>query len=550
MRQWKIKLFFLLLGSFTWQAQAIVLHQYVPNYLSNNKFTWQIGHQSNTNFTKHTTYNLFFENKKVIGAILKVNETLSNKILSLVKYLPDSLTANQITPSNMDAYYFNGIDIQPVQIKLIKNGIIDYTYLINESKEVLKFFSNAQFAKDSIIKVNVFLPDPLTTNNTIYGGSFIDNNDTNSNWLNNALTPKKVIATWDDSLFILKNNNFEMVELDIPTYPIVKSKNNSLLFNRSEAGFENTNIFYHLTFLNNYYKNLGFNILKDKVVLADAHGLNGSDNSLFIGGSTLKLIFGDGGVDDGEDADVIAHEFTHALSFIANGNELLTAEREALDEGIADYFATSYSKSISTYGNNYVYNWDGHNEFWQGRVTNTSNNYAEPFVLEKYEGGEVFNAALSILWQSIGRSITDKLVLQALYSINGYTTFKDAAYYIWQADSLFYNSAHEQDICNAFQQKNINLNNCATKTITDSNISLSNQLSFANGNGLLQIKGLLPQNNYLVKVYNLNGQAISNFKITKKIVFDYENYGLAPGVYFMNIIGNNQNKRFKFSKFR
>ncbi|MEZ4916786.1 MAG: hypothetical protein R2836_07345 [Chitinophagales bacterium] len=52
-------------------------------------------------------------------------------------------------------------------------------------------------------------------------------------------------------------------------------------------------------------------------ISVDTHGNNGADNSFFSPATPLRLIFGEGGVDDAEDADVIIHEYGHAISHFA-----------------------------------------------------------------------------------------------------------------------------------------------------------------------------------------------------------------------------------------
>ena len=90
------------------------------------------------------------------------------------------------------------------------------------------------------------------------------------------------------------------------------------------------------------------NPLKSGGVKFDPSGLSGADNSHYLGGSG-QLAFGEGGVDDAEDADVIVHEFGHALSDHASPLSNTGLERRAIDEGYGDYFAASYSRKFSDY---------------------------------------------------------------------------------------------------------------------------------------------------------------------------------------------------------
>ena len=105
----------------------------------------------------------------------------------------------------------------------------------------------------------------------------------------------------------------------------------------------------------------------------DADGANGDDNSFFQP-STNRISFGHGCVDDNEDADVILHEYGHALHYSIN-EDWFGGDTGAIGEGFSDYWAQSYSISTEnglSFLPNLVFNWDGHGENvnWAGRILN------------------------------------------------------------------------------------------------------------------------------------------------------------------------------------
>ena len=55
--------------------------------------------------------------------------------------------------------------------------------------------------------------------------------------------------------------------------------------------------------------------------------------------------FGKGGVDDAEDAEVILHEYGHAIHF-AQGFQFSTEEAGAISEGFGDYWAVTVSEHV------------------------------------------------------------------------------------------------------------------------------------------------------------------------------------------------------------
>jgi len=187
----------------------------------------------------------------------------------------------------------------------------------------------------------------------------------------------------------------------------------------------------------------GFEDLVNFPLEVDAHAVNGDDQSYFDPDLEVPgLLFGEGGVDDAEDADVIVHEYGHAIAHSAapytnNGNE-----RQSIDEGFGDYLAASYSRSISEFGWERVFSWDGHNEYWSGRSAKTTKNYQSDVGSSIHENGEIWSSALMEIWPIIGRKELDKIVLGSLYNYASNTPMDAAAKSLIKTDSLMNNGAN------------------------------------------------------------------------------------------------------------
>jgi hypothetical protein len=63
----------------------------------------------------------------------------------------------------------------------------------------------------------------------------------------------------------------------------------------------------------------------------------GADNSFATDHPSTELRFGNGGVDDAEDAEVILHEYGHAIHFSQNFS--FDGEGGAISDGFGDYCA-------------------------------------------------------------------------------------------------------------------------------------------------------------------------------------------------------------------
>ena len=139
------------------------------------------------------------------------------------------------------------------------------------------------------------------------------------------------------------------------------------------------------------------------------HGFNGADNSHYVT-SVNKIAYGDGGIDDAEDATVILHEYGHAIQH-SEVPGWGGGESKALGEGFGDYWAGSYLRSISLYNADTVFNWDGSSG---GRRTLLDpRGYPRNGVvgIEEHNAVQIWSSVLMRLWKDIGRDEMDKLVL-------------------------------------------------------------------------------------------------------------------------------------------
>jgi len=296
---------------------------------------------------------------------------------------------------------------------------------------------------------NIYLPDPVTTANTSYGGLYQDFDDANTAELEAQLRSAQLEVTLDNGQYLLRNDYVEITEHSAPTVPPATSSTPVFEFNRSESGFEDVNVLYHITTYQLYVQSLGFNNLANYRLACDAHGFNGADQSAF-NWSPPQLTFGEGGVDDAEDADVIIHEYGHALAFSAAPNTAFGDERRALDEALGDYLAASYSRVHSEHDWFNVFNWDGHNEFWPGRLAISNDHYPEDLVFNLYADAPLWSATMMDLELNIGRDVTHTLLFESIYSWFPNMTMAQAAQLVIEADSNLNNGSNYAHISHIF----------------------------------------------------------------------------------------------------
>lgn len=342
---------------------------------------------------------------------------------------------------------------------------------------------------DTLVTLSVFMPDPLTSAQVLYGAPYADNNDSDSPQLTAQRVNAQARVTFDNGLFYLKGPYVEIQETSPPTVTPATSTSNVFNFTRAQDGFEDINAYYHIWTFQNYIQSLGFNNLVDYAISVDTHALNGSDNSNFNpGASPPRLSFGEGGVDDAEDADVVIHEYGHAIMHSAAPNTNNGTERRALDEAVGDYFASSYSRALSNFGWDRVFSWDGHNEYWPGRNTISTDHYPENLNFNLYTDADIWSATLMQIWGDIGREITDALMLQAAYSFSEGMTMSQAAQLFIQADTLLFGGAHFAPIRQRMYDRGLIPWNVGIAPVAAANYRVLGSSAFAAGQGPLVIE--------------------------------------------------------------
>jgi hypothetical protein len=116
------------------------------------------------------------------------------------------------------------------------------------------------------------------------------------------------------------------------------SAKNTFRYTRHQDQFEQVMAYYWVTEAQKYIHSLGFGESRrpiDNRPQAVRINQFGQDNSVATDHPKNELRFGKGGVDDAEDAEVILHEYGHAIHFAQNfvfGSE----QAGAISEGFSD----------------------------------------------------------------------------------------------------------------------------------------------------------------------------------------------------------------------
>jgi hypothetical protein len=257
-------------------------------------------------------------------------------------------------------------------------------------------------------------------------------------------------------------------------------------------------------------------------------------------------LLGIGGIPDAEDADVITHEYSHAVAFYIAPNTIDGEERIGIDEGNADIMAVLYSRKLSDYNWRKVFNWDG-NESWNGRNTLNTKNYLNDFVLQRYSLGNIWSGAVTDIAEEIGIDTTVTLLLTAMASLQTNMTIPQFANLFIQADSILFNKYHYGSIKNSFVNRKI-INGLSAEELLDENfLKITNTIGFANANEFLSIQ-IPSSQKYKVSVTDIQGKEImfldNQFEST-----NISPIGFNPGLYILNITIGNKNFNYKIIKY-
>ncbi|MCS7029261.1 MAG: T9SS type A sorting domain-containing protein [Bacteroidia bacterium] len=457
-------------SQFFTNPQIFQIEKYFQHYVNT---TFKQVYEKQSPAGKHVLYQQLYEGYPIFYATIKVNYNLKNECTSIfstaliyVQPVIYSFSQKSIAAQRLRISYMYQVEegflpisdsvIVPVfKVNVRDIGIGQTYYLHAHTLKTLYYQDNRTFfTKKSHTDTTgyVFYPDPLTSSGNTYGscGTFcIDNNDANNPLLEaqrKEVTLKGLTYNSTTNQFELKGPYVEIVDLGTPDDTLAQSSTGKFDYKRHQQGFEQTNAYYFIDRMQRYVQCLGFNNIGNRPVRVDAH-YGTVDNSFYlqpiVSGTAGDIHFGIGGVDDAEDMDVIIHEYSHALSNEASPNSNSGSQRMAVDEAIGDYFASSLSRAMYPYSAWYnVFNWDGHNTFWAGRVTNSTKKYPTNLTGNIYADAPIFSSALMDIWNDLGASKTDRLVLQMLYGLAMNMSMQDAALLLIQADCSLFGGAY------------------------------------------------------------------------------------------------------------
>jgi Zn-dependent metalloprotease len=238
---------------------------------------------------------------------------------------------------------------------------------------------------------------------------------------------------------------------------LAESANHQFLYYRDDDRFEQVMAYYQVNQTQEYIHSLGFTEVNNESQDFEINTYNG-DNS-FYDPSKDRITMGEGGVDDAEDAEVIWHEYGHAIhdDVVPGFGESLQAG--AIGEGFGDYWAVTMSVPVSrNFDLPCVMDWDATSytttEPHCLRRTDTGKTM-DDLVGQVHDDGEIWSHALWDIHKALGRTKANKVILEGTFFYAPDTSFADAARVTVQAARLLYGKAAAAQVTKAFQDRKI-----------------------------------------------------------------------------------------------
>ena len=242
------------------------------------------------------------------------------------------------------------------------------------------------------------------------------------------------------------------------------SATNTFIYTRDNDRFEQVMAYYWVTEAQKYIQSLGFGSryrpinMESQDIRINQYGI---DNSFSWDKHDL-LRFGKGGVDDAEDAEVILHEYGHAIqdSQMVPFGFGSSEEAGAIGEGFGDYFAVTVANVIApTPDPACVADWDS--------ISYTSTvphclrrvdqdlHYPQDMKGEVHYDGQIWSRALWDIRNALGHVKADTIILEAQFQFAPDTSMPDAAQATVNAAQSLYGTAEANAVLAAFQARGI-----------------------------------------------------------------------------------------------
>lgn len=245
------------------------------------------------------------------------------------------------------------------------------------------------------------------------------------------------------------------------------SPTNTFVYTRHQDEFEQVMAYYWITEAQKYIQSLGFGT-KYPPVNKESQDVRinqwGQDNSFETDHPKDEIRYGKGGVDDAEDAEVILHEYGHAIHD-GSGFVFGSEEAGAISEAFGDYWAVDFSDVMAHRLGvpereplACVMDWDATSYTSTVphclRRLDSNLHYPNDLDGEVHDDGRIWSQALWTINRDLGHVRADTIILNAQINFPG-TTMVDLANRTVATAKTLYGNATATTVRAAFQARGI-----------------------------------------------------------------------------------------------
>ena len=210
----------------------------------------------------------------------------------------------------------------------------------------------------------------------------------------------------------------------------VKKANLDFRFRRGKKAFTEAMVYFHIDRVQRYIQDLGFANVLNRPIAVNVVGQ--SDDNSHYSPVTKDLFFGTGGVNDSEDAEIILHEYGHAIQDAQVPGFGRSSEGGAMGEGFGDYLAGSFfAEHKPARLRACVGTWDGvsysHDDPPCLRRLDSKKKYPKDATGEVHDDGEIWSGCLWEIRAALGGRAADNLVIASHSLVSPTASFADGA---------------------------------------------------------------------------------------------------------------------------
>jgi Zn-dependent metalloprotease len=329
--------------------------------------------------------------------------------------------------------------------------VVDTT-AAGSTESVVDATSGAVVSRRSLVdhatgRGQVFSPNPVVT---LRKESLKDNNDANQAVLDPAY--RTVSLTGLDTSGKLRGTYVRITNANLAS-----SATRSFVYKRNDDRFEQVSAYYDISQAQAYLHSLGFTDVNSGAQKVKTDGM-AADNS-FYDSATDTITYGSGGVDDAEDAEVVWHEYGHAMQDSQVPGFGSSEQAGAIGEGFGDYWAVTMSRPVSNgFDVACVADWDS-TAYTSGskhclrRVDGKKTTAAVDG--EVHDDGEIWSRALWDISAALGRTHADKVIVESQFDYSPATTFAKAANQVVATATSLYGATAAAKVRSAFVARKI-----------------------------------------------------------------------------------------------